>query len=38
MKLSEWASRQIEKQYESKVSNEDVKNVERLLGQLQLEA
>ncbi|KAH0948128.1 hypothetical protein HN011_012422 [Eciton burchellii] len=38
MKLSEWASKQIEKQYESKVANEDVKNVERLLGQLQLEA
>ncbi|TGZ52208.1 ER membrane protein complex subunit 2 [Temnothorax longispinosus] len=38
MKLSEWASKQIEKQYESKVLNEDIKNVERLLGQLQLEA
>lgn len=38
MKLSEWASKQIEKQYESKVSNENVKNIERLLGQLQLEA
>lgn len=38
IKLSEWASKQIEKQYESKVSNENIKNVERLLGQLQLEA
>ncbi|XP_014469447.1 PREDICTED: uncharacterized protein LOC106741701 isoform X2 [Dinoponera quadriceps] len=38
IKLSEWASKQIEKQYENKVSNEDVKNIERLLGQLQLEA
>lgn len=38
MKLSEWASKQIEKQYESKVSNENIKNIERLLGQLQLEA
>jgi len=37
MKLSEWASKEIEKQYENKVANEDVKNVERLLGQLQLE-
>jgi len=37
MKLSEWASKEIEKQYENKVANEDIKNVERLLGQLQLE-
>ncbi|CAD1469584.1 unnamed protein product, partial [Heterotrigona itama] len=37
IKLSEWAANQIEKQYESKVSDEDIKSLEGLLGQLQLE-
>ncbi|XP_017762568.1 PREDICTED: ER membrane protein complex subunit 2-like isoform X2 [Eufriesea mexicana] len=37
IKLSEWAANQIEKQYESKVSDENIKALEGLLGQLQLE-
>ncbi|XP_053970689.1 ER membrane protein complex subunit 2-like isoform X2 [Hylaeus volcanicus] len=37
IKLSEWAANQIEKQYQSKVSDENVKTVEGLLGQLQLD-
>ncbi|XP_050482642.1 ER membrane protein complex subunit 2-like isoform X2 [Bombus huntii] len=37
IKLSEWAANQIEKQYESKVSDENIKTLEGLLGQLQLE-
>lgn len=38
LKLSEWAAEQIEKQYASKVSDDNIKAVEGLLGQLQLEA
>lgn len=38
IKLSEWAADQIEKQYANKVSDEEVKNIEGLLGQLQVEA
>ncbi|XP_058789415.1 ER membrane protein complex subunit 2-A-like [Phymastichus coffea] len=40
IKLSEWVANQIEKQYESKVTNvkEDTKCIEGLLAQLQLEA
>ncbi|XP_076245638.1 ER membrane protein complex subunit 2-A isoform X2 [Calliopsis andreniformis] len=37
IKLGEWAANQIEKQYKSKVSDEHIKTVEGLLGQLQLE-
>ncbi|KZC04191.1 PREDICTED: ER membrane protein complex subunit 2-B-like [Dufourea novaeangliae] len=37
IKLREWAANQIEKQYQSKVSDEQVKTVEGLLGQLQLD-
>lgn len=38
MKLSEWAAKQIGKQYSNKVPDEEVKNIEGLLGQLQVEA
>ncbi|XP_012286223.1 ER membrane protein complex subunit 2-like [Orussus abietinus] len=37
VKLAEWAANQIEKHYREKVSNEDLKSIEGLLGQLQLE-
>lgn len=37
IKLSEWAANQIEKQYQSKVTDESIKALEGLLGQLQLE-
>ncbi|XP_076279523.1 ER membrane protein complex subunit 2 [Lasioglossum baleicum] len=37
IKLSEWAANQIEKQYQSKVSDDLVETVEGLLGQLQLD-
>lgn len=37
IKLSEWAANQIEKQYQSKVTDENIKTLEGLLGQLQLE-
>ncbi|KAG7210248.1 hypothetical protein KM043_011796 [Ampulex compressa] len=38
IKLSEWAANQIEELYESKVSEEEIKDVGGLLGQLQLES
>lgn len=38
MKLNEWASKQIEEQYKNKVSDLKCKNIEALLGQLQLDA
>lgn len=38
LKLSEWVSAQIFKQYKSKGTEGNVKNVVDLLGQLQLDA
>lgn len=37
LKLAEWATAQLEKQYKKKASEEQVKQLEGLLGQLQLE-
>ncbi|XP_015606278.1 ER membrane protein complex subunit 2 [Cephus cinctus] len=38
VKLSSWVANQIEKQYSAKASHDDVRGVEGLLGQLQLDA
>lgn len=38
IKLNNWVVNQIKKQYKSKVSEEDIKEVEGLVGQLQLDA
>ena len=38
VKLSEWVTGQIAKQYKAKVADDTMKNVEGLLGQLQLDA